>query len=69
MSRSQDEWPKYYISELSLLEHKYSPPPLSKLSAINRTTKKTNYQKKKSQITPNTNSDIFQPSENDLILN
>ena len=69
MSRSQDELPKNYISELSLLEHKYSPPPLSKLSAINRTTKKTNYQGGKSQITPNTNSDIFQPSENDLILN
>ena len=44
---------KMYISELSLLEHKYSPPALSKLNkkSNNQTTNqtKTNYQKKKAK--------------------
>ena len=40
MSRSQDEWPKNYISELSLLEHKYSPPPF-----IETLSNKSNNQK------------------------
>ena len=64
MSRSQD----VYIRVVPLRTQIFSTPIIETLS------NKSNNQKnqlsgEKSQITPNTNSDIFQPSENDLILN